>query len=134
MPSAKCWRDIIETPRGNAESDLNANQFPPASPEKRDENWFDLKAWSDTTGRGRTDTLLRVLDFESSASANSATVATLVPDLKFRVASCWQREILNEYSPGVKLARALSGAALVSSLKIGSLETGKARFGIFEAG
>ncbi len=28
-----------------------------------------------TGGRGRTDTLLRVLDFESSASANSATPA-----------------------------------------------------------
>ena len=49
---------------------------PPWNIREGDENWFDLKAWSDASGRGRTDTLLRELDFESSASANSATEAT----------------------------------------------------------
>jgi hypothetical protein len=36
-----------------------------------------------TDGGGRTHTLLRVLDFESSASANSATSATSITNYKF---------------------------------------------------
>jgi site-specific DNA recombinase len=55
--------------------------------------WFDLTAWSDTSGRGRTDTPLRELDFESSASANSATEAR---------ASYQQPDILSLGRPWVK--------------------------------
>ncbi len=58
---------------------LSANQRPSISnSQEENENqnhWFDLNRWSDASGRGRTDTLLPELDFESSASANSATEA-----------------------------------------------------------
>lgn len=57
--------------------------------------WFDLNRWSDASGRGRTDTLLRELDFESSASANSATEAAATNDYK-EVAASRQRAY---YSP-----------------------------------
>ncbi len=59
----------------NAHSNQNSSR--PGSPKEKEtqENWFDLNRWSDASGRGRTDTLLPELDFESSASANSATEA-----------------------------------------------------------
>lgn len=50
-----------------------------------DENQFDVGAWCGASGRGRTDTPLRELDFESSASANSATEACLVIGYKVKL-------------------------------------------------
>ncbi len=55
--------------------DEPTNQEPPFSSEENEGDWFDFNRWSDASGRGRTDTPLRELDFESSASANSATEA-----------------------------------------------------------
>ncbi len=51
------------------------SQKPPSSDLENGDDWFDFNAWSDAAGRGRTDTPLREQDFESSASANSATAA-----------------------------------------------------------
>ena len=70
---------------------LSANQQSSVSNSQQEnrteDHWFDLHRWSDASGRGRTDTLLPELDFESSASANSATEA-------FSTFCDWQGEIL----------------------------------------
>lgn len=86
------------------------NQRPPLpnSQERGSEGrWFDLNKCSDTSGRGRTDTPLRELDFESSASANSATEAT-VSSLG---ANPWATDIKKFYPMGTSFA-SLFGASL----------------------
>ena len=61
---------------------LNLKSNQPSGPGKEPNDWFDFQAWSDASGRGRTDTLLPELDFESSASANSATEACFYDNSK----------------------------------------------------